>query len=277
MNSFKERIFHFGEGQNLLGILTEPATTIDPKKAVILFLNAGVVHHIGPFRISTDYARLLTADGFRSFRFDLSGLGDSNIGKSEVNAEQRFVDDARAAMDMLQAQLGASTRFVIFGLCTGADNAHKVTVADNRIDGVIFIDGYMYPSLRYYWIRILPVLLSPKRLLGIIMRLIKKPAQVAQEENREDAVFTWSMPPRAKATAEWTQMLRNNVQMLFIYTGGAYFFYNYEEQLLDAIPILKANRDKVTTKIFSTMDHTFSLAKHRQELLAYLRQWLRRF
>jgi dienelactone hydrolase len=277
VNSFKERIFNFGEEQNLLGILTEPTIAADPNKPIILFLNAGVVHHIGPFRLSTDYARLLTADGFSSFRFDLSGLGDSNLGKSQVNAEQRFIDDAKAAMDTLQAQLGTSTRFLIFGLCTGADNAHKITAADNRVNGAIFVDGYMYPSLRYYWIRVLPVLLSPKRLLGIFVRLIKKPTQIAEEGNREDEIFTWSMPPRAKATAEWAQMLRNNVQMLFVYTGGAYFFYNYEQQLLDAIPVLKANRDKVTTKIFSTMDHTFSLAKHRQELLTYLRQWLQRF
>jgi pimeloyl-ACP methyl ester carboxylesterase len=277
VSSFKERIFHFGEDQNLLGILTEPATPADSSKPVILFLNAGVVHHIGPFRLGTEFARTLADDGFRSFRFDLSGLGDSNLGKSQVNAEQRFIDDAKAAMDTLQAQLGAATRFIIFGLCTGADNAHKVTAVDTRINGAIFIDGYTYPSPRYYWQRILPVLLSPKRIFGIVMRLFIKPAQTEAEETIEDSIFTWSMPPRTKAVEEWTQMLRNNVQMLFIYTGGTYFFYNYEAQLLDAIPILKANRDKVTTKLFSTMDHTFSLAQHRQQLLVYLRQWLQRF
>jgi alpha-beta hydrolase superfamily lysophospholipase len=110
VSSFKERIFHFGEDQNLLGILTEPATPADSSKPVILFLNAGVVHHIGPFRLGTEFARTLADDGFRSFRFDLSGLGDSNLGKSQVNAEQRFIDDAKAAMDTLQAQLGAATR-----------------------------------------------------------------------------------------------------------------------------------------------------------------------
>lgn len=277
MSSFKERIFHFGEEQNLLGILTEPTAAADPKKPVILFLNAGVVHHIGPFRLSTEFARALAGEGFRCFRFDLSGIGDSNLGKSQVTAEQRFIDDGKAAMDTLQAQLGDSTRFIIFGLCTGADNAHKTAAVDTRVDGAVFIDGYMYPSPRYYWLRIVPVLLSPRRVLGIIMRLFHKPPETSAQETREDMVFTWQMPPRAKAIAEWTKMLHNNVQMLFIYTGGTYFFYNYETQLLDAIPVLKANRDKVSIKLFSQMDHTFSLAKHRHELLAYLRQWLQRF
>ena len=180
-------------------------------------------------------------------------------------------------MDMLQSQLGADTRFVIVGLCTGADNAHKIAAVETRIDGAIFIDGYTYPSPRYYWIRILPILLNPRRLFGVIARFIRKPPQTGAEENIEDSVFTWSMPSRAKAVADWTQMLQNKMQLLFIYTGGAYFSYNYEDQLFDAVPMLKANRDKVTTKIFSDMDHTFSLAGHRQELLVYLRQWLGRF
>jgi len=278
VSGFRERIFQFGENQNLVGILTEPASAAGSQKPVLIFLNAGVVHHIGPFRAFTDFARALVDDGFCSFRFDFSGIGDSNLGKSQVTAEQRFIDDAKAAMDLLQAQLGTATRFILFGLCTGADNAHKIAAVDNRVSGAIFIDGYTYPSAQFMWRRILPVLLNPRRLLGVLYRIFHKPpAETTAPAPIEDSIFTWRLPPKEKAVEEWTQMLGNGMQMLFIYTGGAYFSYNYEAQLFDAIAVLRKHRDKVAIKLFMAMDHTFTLSQDRRELLANVRQWLERF
>lgn len=276
MSRYKERILPFGDSQHLLGILTEPAQP-QPQKPVILFLNAGVVHHIGPFRMSTDFARTLTADGFSSFRLDLSGIGDSHLGHSQASAEQRFVDDVKAAMNLLQAQLGAQTRFLILGLCTGADNAHKVAARDERICGAIFLDGYAYPTPKFYWFRYSPILLSPKRLLGVLLRLFKKPQATADGGTKEDAIFTWSLPDKEKTVGEWTRMLNNGMQMLFVYTGGVLNMLNYEQQPFDAVPVLNAQRDKVSVKFFREADHTYTLAQDRSQLLIILRDWLKRF
>ncbi len=276
MSSYKERIIPFGDNQHLLGVLTEP-TQPQPQKPVIIFLNAGVVHHIGPFRMSTDFARTLTADGFTSFRLDLSGIGDSNLGNSQVSAEQRFIDDVKAAMDILQAQLGTHTRFLILGLCTGADNAHKVAARDDRILGAVFLDGYAYPTPKFYWLRYSPILLSPKRLLGVILRLFRKPQSAASQGAREDSIFTWSLPEKEKTVGEWTRMLNNGMQMLFVYTGGALYMFNHEQQLVNGVPVMQAHRDKITVKFLRSADHTYTLAQDRSQLLTILRDWLKRF
>lgn len=277
MSSYKERIIPFGDNQHLLGILTEPAQGAT-QKPVIIFLNAGVVHHIGPFRMSTDYARALTAEGFSSFRLDLSGIGDSNLGSSQVSAEQRFINDVKAAMDTLQAQLGAHTRFIVFGLCTGADNAHKVAANDDRLCGAVFLDGYAYPTPKFYWLRYSPILLSPKRLLGVLLRMVKKPEAAADNgASREDSIFTWSLPAKEKSVGEWTRMLGNGMQMLFVYTGGALNMLNYEQQMFDAVPVMKANQDKLMVKLLRTADHTYTLAQDRAQLLGLIRDWLKRF
>ena len=72
-----ERIVRFGPEDGLLGILTEPVSP--PRGPAILFLNAGVLHHVGPFGWYVSLARRLAELGFLSLRFDLSGIGDSPL------------------------------------------------------------------------------------------------------------------------------------------------------------------------------------------------------
>src|SRR5690606_25998096 len=149
-------------------------------------------------------------------------------------------------------------------LCTGADNAHKVAAADKRVCGAIFLDGYAYPSRQFFWRRYGPILLSPKRLLGVLLRLLRKSPATAQDSVRpEDAIFTWHLPPKEKTVSEWTGMLEHGMQLLFIYTGGALDMCNYEEQIFDAVPMMRAHRDKVTVKFQREADHTFALAQDR--------------
>src|SRR5262249_27402146 len=68
-----------GEGsRSLFGIHTEP---LDPPRGkrspMVLFLNAGAVHRVGPNRMYVDLARSWAEHGLTSLRLDLSGLGDS--------------------------------------------------------------------------------------------------------------------------------------------------------------------------------------------------------
>ena len=73
-----ERPLYFGERSNLLGVLTAPAAPHPGSPAVIL-LNAGLLHRVGPNRLHVDVARRLAEAGFTSLRFDMSGVGDSEL------------------------------------------------------------------------------------------------------------------------------------------------------------------------------------------------------
>ena len=90
----------------------------------MIFLNSGILHHVGAHRLHVHLARKLAAQGYMAFRFDLSGIGDSVIHMGLNSVVERSVSETQEAMDLLQSNLGAD-RFILVGLCTGADNGHR--------------------------------------------------------------------------------------------------------------------------------------------------------
>ncbi len=53
----RERAMKFGDESNLVGVLAEPdAGEKQTDTPCVLMLNAGILHHVGPFRIYVDMA-----------------------------------------------------------------------------------------------------------------------------------------------------------------------------------------------------------------------------
>ena len=75
-----EKVVAFGEGNRLVGVLSEPMIPSASGSPVgVVFLNSGLLHHVGPFRLYVDIARNLAELGLVSLRFDIGGLGDSSL------------------------------------------------------------------------------------------------------------------------------------------------------------------------------------------------------
>ena len=74
-----EEPWQFGAGGRLVGILTMPS--VPPRNAqelpVFVYLSAGLLHRVGPYRLHVHLARELAQMGFTSLRVDLAGSGDS--------------------------------------------------------------------------------------------------------------------------------------------------------------------------------------------------------
>lgn len=127
----------FGIDQHLVGVLTAPEKpTALP---VMLFLNAGMIHRVGPSRIYVRLARHLAALGFTSLRFDFSGVGDSHARSDSLSLVEMVVDDARRAMDYVETRLGPS-QFVLTGHCSGAWAAFLVASEDARVVGAVVMN-----------------------------------------------------------------------------------------------------------------------------------------
>ena len=143
-----EHSVHLGPDSRLLGIVSEPdAEAARDSAPTTLLLNAGLVHRVGPNRLNVNICRDLASRGFKSARFDMSGIGDSNRPADEMPYVEQSVADVVDAMDSFSAMHG-DERFVIIGLCTGAYNALEAAVADDRVVGAVLIDGYAYPTMR---------------------------------------------------------------------------------------------------------------------------------
>lgn len=106
----------------LFGIATDPGGEL--LGPTILFLNAGLIHQIGPARQWVELSRSFAQFGLRSVRFDLSGLGDSPVREHLMPGILRTPE----AFDDLFAVAKAvspddPSNVVLIGLCAGGYQA----------------------------------------------------------------------------------------------------------------------------------------------------------
>ncbi len=269
----KERAFTFGPGGGLFGVLHEPDASNDLPAVVLL--NAGLVHRVGPSRMSVDLARRLANLGFASLRFDLSGLGDSAPRPDQPHLHQRVLTDVRDAMDFVGQRRGTRT-FIVGGMCSGAINAHLAAVADARVTGVVMLDGYAYPTRQFYLRRYGPRLVKPSCALSFIGRQVANllgARRRAKAESDDDEILSQDFPPQDRIAAELRRMMERNVSLLMVFTGSWYLYFNYREQIRDNFPAVPFG-DRLTVEHFPDADHTYTLLQDRERLFESVLTWI---
>jgi len=268
----KERAYAFGEGGGLYGILTEPDAPSE--RPTVILLNAGLVHRVGPFRISVDLARRLAVLGFSTLRMDLSGLGDSAPRPGEPELHRRVLADLKDAMDLLADKRGAR-RFVVGGICSGAINAHRAAVADPRVVGLIMLDGYAYPTPQFLLRRYGPRLTDPGAALRFVGRQVSGlvATQPAVAPSEDDEILSQDFPAKDRVASELHQLMERNVALLFIYSGNWYLYFNYHDQIRDNFPNVHFG-DRLTVEYFADADHTYTLLEDRERLFATMLGWM---
>ncbi len=254
-----ESAHRFGDG--LVGVVTHPDDARASKVGVLL-LNAGLTRHTGPFRMHVDLARALGRAGFPVLRFDQSGLGDSSP-PAKPNGERRH-REIDAAMRLLAQQTGAE-RFVLCGLCSGADDAFHISAADPKVAGAILLDGVAYPTLGFWLRHALPRLLD----FGKVLRYL-----VARREGGPTLADFRDFPSRAQAARMLADMVERDARVLFVFTGGAYHYFNHRAQLPACLG-RAATAPQVKLDFWREYDHTFFLRKHRRVLVSRVLAWMR--
>lgn len=269
----KETALQFGAQRNLFGIVAEPVAPVPVRQEapVIVLLNAGLLHHVGPFRAWVTLARRLAARGYVAFRFDLAGLGDSEVERRNGSDQESAVADIRAALDTLQARYGAR-RFLLLGLCSGADNAHPAALADPRIAGLIMLDGYGYHTLSYYLVHYLPRLIRPDSW----RRFMKSALGSLRAKAREDArqvTFVRDFPPRQQACRELQEMVDRGVEFLYVYTAGVGDYYNHRGQFRSMFSALR-DQGRVQVEYYPVAEHTYEFPEDRERMFARVEEWI---
>ncbi len=269
----------FGNQNSLVGILTIPNQSTSPKKIGVICLNAGLLHRVGPFRMNVELANSLAKEGYHTLRFDSSLIGDSGNANNEADYLQKVTQDIKLAIDLMASRTSLN-QFVLIGLCTGADNAHRAMVNDSRIVGGIFLDGYSYPSLKYLFKRYLPVLLSPTRLArlfaraknGVLVKFFGTPTET--EKVDESGLFTWKLPEKKETEKELKMLLGRGAKLFYIFSCSAHDVYNYENQYFDSMPFLNQFRHQFKVILNKNTDHTYRLYHDRLWLYNEVLDWL---
>ncbi|HSK01877.1 MAG TPA: hypothetical protein VK932_11575, partial [Kofleriaceae bacterium] len=143
----RDEVLRLGPEGQLVGIVSHPAgvSPPSPPATAVIALPAGVLHRVGPHRLHVALARRLAGRGLPALRLDLGGIGDSLATSHAATFRESAVADTRAAMTGLEGALGAR-RFVLFGICAGADNALATALVDDRVAGVVLVDAAIYPT-----------------------------------------------------------------------------------------------------------------------------------
>jgi len=124
------------DGIRLVGIWQRPPRPVD---TAIVLLSPGVKMRVAPHRLYVKMSDAFVARGYPVFRFDFTGLGDSDgaVGERLLAdfygsvALGRYVADTHDAIDWLKREHGIR-RVVLGGLCGGAITA--VLAAQSRSD-----------------------------------------------------------------------------------------------------------------------------------------------
>jgi pimeloyl-ACP methyl ester carboxylesterase len=286
-----ELAVNFGPASDLVGILSGaeeiPWRTPGPRadRAAsdlgVIFLNAGVIHRVGPNRIHVSLARALARLGIPTLRFDLPGVGDSGCRYTGGSLQQERDAAIACAVELMLTRTSAR-RLVLFGLCSGADDAFRTACFDARVVGVCLVDPTrLFPTFRSRLLLLLRWLARPSGWL----RLARGRYQLLRH------LFFWAgLPttppirarPRARppspeehrmARAALRLLVGRNVRICYIVTGDKRRLYNYRSQLLDAFPHLGLER-VTRLELFPRALHTLPDPRDRARLQQVLTSWL---
>ena len=135
----QEEALLLGSHQSLVGVFT-PAVEAHAAQSDTAFicLTAGLLHHVGPHRLHVLLARALAGRGISTLRFDLSGIGDSLARTDDLSAQQAAIEEIQDAISELESR--GFTRFILFGICSGAVQATRVALGNKKIAGLVLLN-----------------------------------------------------------------------------------------------------------------------------------------
>ncbi|MEO8459071.1 MAG: alpha/beta fold hydrolase [Dokdonella sp.] len=261
-----EHAITFGDG--LFGFLTRPPHNVaagsEPRPTVLL-LNAGLIHRSGPFRLHTHLARELAKAGHAVLRFDLPGVGDAAF--DHERAQSQIVV---RIMDRLQRVVGSSG-FIVGGICSAADLGWRVAVADQRVRGVILLDGV---ARKGFWFHVGQAQLflrrSPRRWFGMLARRIAPAKTQLAARASDDDLREW--PTIGHERDELAQLVARGTRVLALYTGGVATYFLHRRQFLASFGSA-AQHPNVQFDFWPECDHLFMAAGDRVRLRRHIGNW----
>jgi pimeloyl-ACP methyl ester carboxylesterase len=277
----------FGPQHAQVGILhAPPAAPTGGGTLAVVFINAGLIHHIGPNRLHVRLARALAADGIASLRIDLSGIGDSPPRADHLSIYELVRREPREAMDAL-AQRGFQ-RFILVGLCSGAYSAFHVACEDPRVAAAVMInpedlsldgsesrgaDERAAWARRYWtlslfrpraWLNLLSGRVNYRRLLATLSRQLR--SAPAPEETAA----------RSALRSRVLQALHARRLELLFMSSGDDVSREYLELVFDAATVAQAPAGTLQREVLEDCDHLFTRLEDQRRLVAWLVPWAAR-
>ncbi|OED36245.1 hypothetical protein AB833_26775 [Chromatiales bacterium (ex Bugula neritina AB1)] len=272
----RERILKIGKPQPLTSIVSIPKT-LNPEIPAVILLNSGVMHHVGTCRLSVKIARALANIGLLSIRFDFSGIGDSAPRSGTQTFTESAPSEVIEVMDFLQNSRGIS-KFVLIGLCSGADAAYETALIDKRVCAITQIDPYCYRTKKSYLYHWIPRLLSASHWVQYIkikaQRFQQSTNSAIDDENLETPSYVRIFPERESVRDGMQKLADRDVSILAIFTSSQEYYY--ESQFEESMSDVNFN-GCFTARFYSNCHHIITEPHYQKKVLEDITAWARAF
>ena len=264
-----EQVFRYGNTNQGFGISSLPE--VMEGAPVLVLLNAGLLHREEPYRLNVLVSRALASMGYICIRVDLAGKGDTPES-SEMTNRESVAQDWSNISKAIEAQFGERA-VLILGLCSGADNAIKLTAEDSKIQGLLLLDPLAnedeYFKRRRLLIKLKDIHAWPRRLRKLlsigILRFKKK-------ESGEATISLRDPPTDEDIRMCFEALVKRDGKVLAIFTSLALSYYNESGQLVRSTNV--KNLDSCCKEIFwPQMGHLYPVQHHREQLIGAISDW----
>jgi pimeloyl-ACP methyl ester carboxylesterase len=275
---YREQALLLGKRRSLVSVIASPRAAGRTTTPAIIILNTGIVHRVGHHRMYVTLARMLAADGRMVVRFDQSGLGDSSPRTDHLSPLAAGLADIKEVLDSVE-QSHQVSRFVLVGLCSGADQSVLYGHTDPRVVGLVIMDPTIPPTPRYYlhyilrrmrhlqnWTSIITGRSGLLRLASAHVRYRLRPPDKSNLATLENLQFS---PYLAKSYAA---AAARGLKLLAAFTSLSPR-HTYVHQIMDAFPTVSAG-GTLQLQYFPGSDHLFSAAQDRARLYRVIVDWL---
>jgi pimeloyl-ACP methyl ester carboxylesterase len=276
--NYSEQALLLGDRKALVGIIARPSSPASNEMPTVVILNTGIVHRVGHHRMYVSLSRMLAGAGHAVLRFDLSGIGDSEQRNDKLSAIDSSLADIKEALDFL-AQTQQASRFVLIGLCSGADHAVLYGPTDPRVVGLVLMDPSIPPTARYYVHYILQRLTSLRNWgsvaagrSGLLRMLMSQLAYRLHSRRPASGLMLETLKFSPHLEQCYANSVANGIRFLVAFTSISPR-QTYRSQILDAFP-QAAFKDRLKLEYFTHSDHLFSDQNDRRRLDQMVLDWL---
>ena len=180
-------------------------------------------------------------------------------------------------MDSLEGE-GHASRFILIGLCSGADHGVLYGYQDSRVVGLVLMDPSIPRTPRYYVHYIAQRLTSLRNWSSVatgrsgLLRMLTAQLLRRLRPGRPQAITLDNLPLSPHLAQCYKRSVERGMQMLAVFTRSSPR-HTYRRQMIDAFPEVSFD-NRLKLESFPHSDHLFVSEKDRSGLTRVILDWL---
>lgn len=287
---YTDEIISFGPGNSNSGILTLPES-MQLDTICCIFLNAGIIHRVGPNEVFVKISRILVKKGIASLRFDICGVGDSTPNNIESRTVIEEIDEA---IQIVRKQYNLN-KIILIGMCSSTLSAYQYAIKKDGVRGLIIIEGvieneenlkrliylaHYNTTVRYYRKNLFQfnkykrIFTGKTLIMKFLYRLVlnvfkkiiwRKEKEGMQKEQLDRKLFNQE---------EILKLSKRKTNILFCFAEGSHIYNIYKRSILNILKSVNNEFENISFKYFKGADHVFTPIFAQQELSECIQKWL---